>query len=146
MKGSYILLLELPKEERLAIGKLGVLDFPAGFYAYVGSALGGLRARVGRHLRKGKGLHWHIDYLLPWADISEVILLPSEQRLECALAQALAERFSFIPHFGSSDCRCQSHLFFEEDGERLRAEIKRLIAREGLSAEALPRGGGMSVL
>ncbi len=138
MKGSYILLLELPEGNNIAVGRLGVLEFPPGFYAYVGSALGGLEARVGRHLRKDKRLHWHIDYLLCRANISEAILLPGEQRLECSLAQALARRFSFIPRFGSSDCQCQSHLFFEEDEERLRTGIARMLAEKGLFAKFAP--------
>ncbi len=146
LKGSYILLLELPERRRIAIGHLGVLDFPRGSYAYVGSALRGLEARVRRHLRKTKKLHWHIDYLLRQANISEVILLPGRQRLECSLAQALAQRFPSIPHFGSSDCRCQSHLFFGKEKKRLKTELTELIAREGLSARYLPRGGGENVL
>ena len=38
--GTYVLLLHLPDNEQLTIGKLGTFDFPAGWYAYVGSAFG----------------------------------------------------------------------------------------------------------
>ena len=38
--GTYVLLLQLPTDEELTIGKLGTFDFPAGWYTYVGSAFG----------------------------------------------------------------------------------------------------------
>lgn len=51
--GTYALLLKLDKQERITVGKLGTFDLPAGYYLYVGSALGpgGLRARLTRHRR-----------------------------------------------------------------------------------------------
>jgi Uri superfamily endonuclease len=51
MKGSYILLLELTKSQNITVGRLGILLFLKGVYAYVGSALNGIEARVKRHLR-----------------------------------------------------------------------------------------------
>jgi len=64
--GTYALILHLSKKlERIEIGKLGRFAFDAGFYVYVGSAFGpgGLKARLQRHLRTDKPLHWHIDLL-----------------------------------------------------------------------------------
>jgi len=51
--GTYALLLKLDKQERITVGRLGTFDFPAGYYLYVGSALGpgGLQARLARHRR-----------------------------------------------------------------------------------------------
>ena len=48
-KGTYILIVQVSKMKRLAIGSLGELDIIPGFYAYVGSAFGSgrLRARIG---------------------------------------------------------------------------------------------------
>ena len=45
--GTYALLLKLDKQEKITVGKLCTFDFPAGYYLYVGSALGpgGLQAR-----------------------------------------------------------------------------------------------------
>jgi sugar fermentation stimulation protein A len=52
MGGVYILLIALPREETIPVGKLGPIRFPEGFYAYVGSAMNGLESRVTRHLRR----------------------------------------------------------------------------------------------
>jgi len=127
--GTYALLLKLDKQERITVGKLGTFDFPAGYYLYVGSALGpgGLRARLARHRRdsksssqsssrqKGKKLHWHIDYLLQQAQLIKVWSVASEQRLECKWSE-VARRLSGaqvpVRGFGSSDCRCPAHLIY----------------------------------
>ncbi len=73
MKGAYILLIVIEKEVNIEIGALGTIRFEKGHYCYVGSAVGpgGIEARVGRHLKKGKKLKWHIDYLLEHEDIEE---------------------------------------------------------------------------
>lgn len=115
MKGSYVLLIRLGKGKRIRIGRLGTLNFRPGFYAYVGSALNGLEARVARHLGSRKRLFWHIDYLLEEAEIEEVFRIESGERLECAISKALSERMESVAGFGSSDCRCRSHLFYSGD-------------------------------
>ena len=70
-KGTYALVLHLECTEEITVGKLGMFTFPAGYYLYVGSALGpgGLEARLARHRRRGKKLRWHIDYLLEHAQL-----------------------------------------------------------------------------
>lgn len=126
IKGSYILLLELPRGERLGVGSLGSIFFPQASYAYVGSAMNGLEGRINHHLKvKKKRLHWHIDYLEEKAAILEVVLFPGPKRLECLLASDLSRHFSSVPGFGSSDCHCPSHLFWGEK-ETLRQTIYRL--------------------
>ena len=115
MKGSYVLLIQLTKEQTITAGRLKVTYFPGGYYAYVGSAMNGLKARLNRHLRSDKKRYWHVDYLLEEAAISEIILCETEDRIECAIAQALSCQFDSIPGFGSSDCSCRSHLFFDID-------------------------------
>ncbi|MDH4208698.1 MAG: GIY-YIG nuclease family protein, partial [Anaerolineae bacterium] len=109
--GSYVLVLPVPSEAILKIGKLGLCVFPPGYYCYAGSARGpgGLPARLARHLRKGKKLRWHIDYLLEQATIVEIWQAPSAERLECRWARAvlaLPGVESSIAGFGSSDCDC----------------------------------------
>ncbi|MCS6830677.1 MAG: GIY-YIG nuclease family protein [bacterium] len=107
--------LRLSGEVTLQVGALGTFCFPAGRYIYTGSALGGLRARLSRHLRQQKKLRWHIDYLLQHATVEDIRLFPTHERIECALnRQVLA-----LPHarvvargFGSSDCRCLTHLVY----------------------------------
>ncbi|MBU2617055.1 MAG: GIY-YIG nuclease family protein [Euryarchaeota archaeon] len=117
MKGSYILLIELPKSTEIQVGSLGKIKFQAGFYAYVGSALSGLEPRIERHLRKEKKLYWHIDHLLAHGGIRKIFY---SEKKECDTARKLAARFASIKGFGSSDCDCESHLFYSEDYGRIR--------------------------
>jgi sugar fermentation stimulation protein A len=111
-KGTYILLIEIPRGVCMKVGALGTLEFPRGFYAYCGSAMGGLGARINRHLRKQKKIWWHIDYLLQKGRVRGVMSAVTNERLECQLADGLGHAFNNYPGFGSSDCHCQSHLFF----------------------------------
>jgi Uri superfamily endonuclease len=56
--GTYVLLLKNSRMKRIRIGKLSVLLFGKGFYAYFGSMFGpgGLKSRIRRHLGKKKAL------------------------------------------------------------------------------------------
>jgi Uri superfamily endonuclease len=116
--GTYALLIALDRSRNICIGRRGRFHFPAGFYLYIGSALGpgGLGRRLERHLRVEKCLHWHIDYLLhtPGACIMQVWVMQGTVRWECnwaSSAQQLPGASVVVPRFGSSDCRCTSHLF-----------------------------------
>jgi Uri superfamily endonuclease len=62
--GAYILLVQLPRARGLVVGRLGTYAFPSGWYAYAGSALGGVEQRVARHLRESTVRHWHMLHLL----------------------------------------------------------------------------------
>ena len=115
MKGSYILLIKLPEEQTITIGSRQPMHLPGGYYAYVGSAMGGFKSRLRHHLNDNKRLHWHIDYLLQKASIDSIILYETNDRAECTVAQALSRQFESIPGFGSSDCKCRSHLFLAAD-------------------------------
>ena len=109
--GSYILFLRLPRKRRITVGKPGTITFPAGLYAYVGSALNGWEARVNRHLTGGGKIHWHIDYLRAVAHVEGALVLESSERLECAINEAIAKTSLVVaPGFGSSDCECLTHL------------------------------------
>ncbi|WP_455392548.1 GIY-YIG nuclease family protein [[Eubacterium] cellulosolvens] len=112
MKGSYVLVIELPRSKSIPIGKLGYIKFSKGYYAYIGSALNGLEARLRRHIRKDKKLFWHIDYLLTHAKIIGIYYKPSTKKEECALARDFATTMPEIRNFGASDCNCRSHLFY----------------------------------
>ena len=125
MRGSYILLIELPKAQTISVGKLKTVLFSRGYYAYVGSAMGGIKGRLGRHLGTNKKTHWHIDYLLEKATVDEAIVCESENRTECVIAQALGAQFDTIPGFGSSDCKCHSHLFLA--GEEMKPKIMEML-------------------
>jgi len=112
-KGTYVLLIVLEREANVAVGRLGFFVFPAGYYLYVGSARSGIQPRVRRHLRDEKRLRWHIDYLLEHARVVEVWY--AEDLQECLWAKAareMPEAKVLVPGFGSSDCRCPSHLVY----------------------------------
>jgi sugar fermentation stimulation protein A len=115
--GSYLLLLEIPQAQNIETGALGTLRFESGWYVYAGSALKNLSKRIARHLRRvRKKQHWHIDYLGPHAAQIRAYPVCSYRSLECELAQALEKLGGRgIPRFGSSDCRCKSHLFYFPD-------------------------------
>lgn len=114
--GTYVLVLRLPAERSLQIGALGVYRMLAGYYAYVGSALGpgGIAGRLRHHLRPTLRPHWHIDYLRGVAQIELVWLGPGTLRREhdwAALLGCLPGATTPVPRFGASDCRCPTHLF-----------------------------------
>ena len=123
MKGSYILLMTLPEGSTIKAGRLADTHFPAGCYAYVGSAMGGFASRLNRHRKKDKKPRWHIDYLLERAALSDIILCETQARVECAIAQALSHEFSSIPGLGSSDCKCPSHLFYAASERQMKLKI-----------------------
>lgn len=103
----------------LEIGRLGTFEFPAGLYLYCGSALNGLKGRIRRHLRRDKKHHWHIDRLTAVAPVAQVWWVVEGARRECRWADAIKEQGGQIVarRFGSSDCKCSSHLLWWEKGE-----------------------------
>jgi sugar fermentation stimulation protein A len=110
--GSYILVLRLSRKRRIGTGALGDITYPRGFYLYVGSAKRGLAKRTERHRRIKKKLRWHIDYLRERADLHAIFPVRTSDDLECAMAARLGRMAGWrVPRFGSSDCRCPSHLF-----------------------------------
>jgi len=114
VKGAYVLIIELREDRDVRVGALGVLKFKRGWYAYVGSALNNLEARIERHLRKRKRKHWHIDYFLEVCRVRKIVYTLTEKRVECLIAKGLSERFDCVERFGCSDCNCRSHLFFSK--------------------------------
>ena len=121
MKGTYVLIIYINRNCEINIGSLGPILFKEGYYFYVGSAMGDsgsatLVNRIKRHISLDKKkIHWHIDYLLENENsiITKIILIPSSYRLECIIAQELYNKSDgYIEYFGSSDCKCKSHLFF----------------------------------
>lgn len=117
MKGIYALIIYVSKEKNVRVGSLGLLTFKRGFYVYVGSAQNNLERRITRHFDKSKRVFWHIDYLLKDedAEIVNVLFKRASREEECHLALALSSSYEPIKGFGSSDCKCQSHLFRIDD-------------------------------
>jgi Uri superfamily endonuclease len=133
-RGTYTLLVTLREAATIEVGALGERTFPAGWYAYTGSAFGpGGFARVERHRELGRGARdtrqWHIDYLLghPVASV-ETDIRTAGADIECAVARSLATDCTAVAAFGASDCDCGSHLAFAEERDAL------LAAAEGAHA------------
>jgi len=122
MKGTYILVVFIREDIKISVGSLGIIPFKKGYYFYVGSAMGvsgsaTLINRVKRHVLppEMKKVHWHIDYLLQNESslITKIILNPNSQKMECIIAQELRSiSDDFVEDFGSSDCKCKSHLIY----------------------------------
>ncbi|MCC6860502.1 MAG: GIY-YIG nuclease family protein [Bryobacterales bacterium] len=115
--GIYALLLSCRRRAVIRIGKLGELRLRPGLYVYLGSACGpgGLRARIGHHLRIAGRPHWHVDYLRPWTEVQAAWCRTGREESEHDWAlciRRLPGALVPLPGFGSSDCRCESHLFF----------------------------------
>jgi Uri superfamily endonuclease len=114
-RGTYALVVYLRKGASMQIGRLGDYYFPAGYYIYTGSALGSLPGRLKHHLNPEKRLHWHIDYLLQQALIIQIWCARGQDRLECIwneIVAALPGAQCSVRGFGSSDCRCSTHLTY----------------------------------
>jgi Uri superfamily endonuclease len=112
MKGTYVLIISMPKSMRITVGKLGTIYFKRGYYTYVGSAFGsgGLEARVGRHLSSSKKIHWHIDYLLQKSKVIEVV--STSKKCESYVANRLGKLGEPVVGFGSTDTGDVSHLIY----------------------------------
>ena len=118
--GGYILVIDLAEPVAVTIGRGKPQALAPGRYLYCGSAKGpgGLRARVARHLRRGKPVRWHVDHLTERGALIGAWVFPGRE--ECALAAKLSHLPAPVPGFGSSDCRrCASHLFAWPEGAPL---------------------------
>jgi Uri superfamily endonuclease len=111
--------MHLDKRSAIAFGKREEI-FPKGYYLYVGSAFhqSGLLPRIRRHLGSVKKRHWHIDFLLDHVSVERVLYAAPEQSIE----HIAAEKLNVFPalrvvvgRFGSSDCKCPSHLLYSKE-------------------------------
>lgn len=117
LTGQYVLLLLLPADEVLTIGKLGSFEFPAGWYAYVGSAFGagGIVGRLKHHLKPVETPHWHIDYFRQAAEVKEIWISPDPEKHEqewVELILAVPGAAILMDGFGASDSSQDSHLAY----------------------------------
>jgi sugar fermentation stimulation protein A len=113
--GSYIIVYKLYDEQEIKIGKLGKFTFPKGFYIYTGSGLRNLKQRISRHLRKEKSVKWHIDYLSMKCEPVWHYMIEDGINHECELSSKMNRLTCFsmpVKGFGSSDCKCDSHLLY----------------------------------
>ncbi len=144
-KGTYVLIIRCSRETFVEVGKLGgVKVSDKVFYLYVGSAYskGGLLLRLLRHLRySNKTLFWHIDYLLnitTGCEVRKIIVIP-EKRVEHFIAKNLASKLNYVPKFGSSDCKCPSHLFLfsASELEKVLVAITNILKEENLKLKVI---------
>jgi Uri superfamily endonuclease len=123
--GTYVVIYHLPKAaSRLTIGALGIFDFPAGYYAYLGSAFGsgGVRKRTHRHLTTVTPRKWNVDHLKPLCTPVAVWWTHDRDKVEFDWAEVLEEMASAseevpgasvpAPRFGAADNKqAEAHLF-----------------------------------
>ena len=118
--GAYVLSMRVTNPLVLDIATLGHPRLSPGHHYYCGSAHGpgGLRARIERHLRTVKRIHWHIDHLIQAANITGYWY--TTQRDECELVSLLLDQAAGrapISGFGATDCRqCGAHLISAATG------------------------------
>ena len=80
-----------------------------------------MEARLKRHLRRSKKIYWHIDYLLKneKVRISQMWMIPKS--IECEIADVFNKEpiCELVKKgFGSSDCKCLTHLFYIKNKEQ----------------------------
>jgi Uri superfamily endonuclease len=136
VKGVYILLAEL-REDSVVKTLRREFILSKGFYVYVGSAMNNLEARVNRHLSRTKRRHWHIDFLLDQARLTNTYWAQTTSKKECQLANQFAAMKS-IEGFGCSDCHCPSHLFYNAGEDSLRNALIKAFNAIGLEAIEKP--------
>lgn len=121
MKGIYALVIQLERDITINVGRLGSLHLAKGRYAYIGSSQNSLETRIRRHFKKEKRKFWHIDYLLdsPETRIIKTYISETHKEQECKTAKKLSDMGNPIAGFGSSDCKCKSHLVRIENGNPL---------------------------
>lgn len=111
--GAYQLIGSLGTRKIIRVGALGEYSFDPGVYVYTGRASRNLSARIRRHLSDEKKLRWHIDYLLRWLQVDLIYVHPGRAHEECVINLATVDAVGGVfpvRGFGSSDCRCPSHL------------------------------------
>ncbi|GAB6904397.1 conserved hypothetical protein [Desulfosarcina cetonica] len=113
--GTYALVFHCDAPVSTRVGRLGLIRLPVGYWVYVGSAFGpgGLRARLGHHLKPSARPHWHVDYIkgamIPVAVWTTVDPLKREHAWAAVLSGIRGARCP-VAGFGASDCDCPAHL------------------------------------
>ncbi|WP_297067674.1 DUF123 domain-containing protein [Thermococcus sp.] len=127
MKGSYFLVIRLEANSEIRT-KSRLFQLQEGYYVYVGSAMNSLEKRVGRHFRREKKLHWHIDYLLRKARLLRAYLIPNDEKLEEKLSLNVSKYGEPVKGFGAGDVGVDTNLyrFGEEPDDTLTEILKRL--------------------
>ncbi len=112
--GTYILILKLPQNRTLKVGKLGKFTFEQGTYFYVGRAKGGFGKRVIRYFKKRINKKWHIDYLLEYANPLGIFFFDEFYGEEDIAKKMEALYLPVIRGFGATDTHSKTHLFYKK--------------------------------
>jgi len=105
------------------------VSFKKGDYIYIGSAKGCLETRLQRHLKKEKRIFWHIDYFLENKKVKILQIWTIDKKVECQTAEVFCQdpNSEIIKKgFGSSDCKCLTHLFFVKNKKRIESILKEI--------------------
>ena len=122
--GSYLLVLRNDMNRNISVGGLGDLWFRKGYYVYAGSGKTNVFTRIAYHRGTQKRKHWHMDYIKEHMKIISDIPFVTGDDIECSLGREMAALGGEpVPGFGSSDCRCLSHLHYFRDPPNLRREF-----------------------
>ena len=138
--GTYAITISRSEAYRATVGSLGDVTFKPGFYLYVGSARKNLRQRVARHLAQSKKIRWHVDYLTTNPKNAVTGVDAWRHRSECEVANALKRSSDgWTDGFGSSDCRCGSHLVYFATAERRSRALRLALPDASVAVSARPR-------
>jgi len=129
--GTYIAVLKSNKAGTLQVGKFGELPVNKGYYVYIGSAFGpgGIKSRLNHHVKISSSPHWHIDYLRIETLFHKAYASYSYKHKECSWASMFAEDANSVEPlkgFGSSDCKCRTHLYYFRTFKMVNDAIERL--------------------
>lgn len=116
-EGVYYIVLRNDKDQIIECGSLGTIEFKKGFYVYSGSGKNNLFKRIEHHKKKKKKKHYHMDYITTKMKIIADIPIVTNEYQECDLSNMLLENSGKpVKSFGSTDCKCFSHLhYFHEN-------------------------------
>jgi Uri superfamily endonuclease len=73
-----MLIVELAESIQITLPRKPKTTLQAGRYLYCGSAKGsgGIRARLSRHMRPDKVIHWHVDLLTDAGPVTGAWIFP----------------------------------------------------------------------
>lgn len=132
--GTYALVLRCSITRTVRVGRVGTIRVSPGWYVYVGSAFGpgGLQARIGHHAVRAVRPHWHIDYLRHHTRLESVCYCCGVRREHewAARVKSMATADVVLPGFGSSDCRCATHLFRFDS--RVKPDLQAALTKEAM--------------
>jgi len=134
-EATYILVINVSKNLKIRVGRLGEVSFKEGDYLYFGSAKGCLERRLQRHLRKEKRIFWHIDYLLENQKVKILQIWTMDKKVECQTAEVFYQNSTtkiIKKGFGSSDCKCLTHLFFVKNKKQIESILKKIGFSRGI--------------